>query len=433
LLLHLFSRRCRDQTLLLTVFFYNIFLLLFRLGISITSLWDNKARLRKKGTKNIFDHILSEISTYNADIIWIHCASLGEFEQGRPVLERLKAEFPNSNFLITFFSPSGYEVRKDYEGAAWIFYLPMDSPPNAKEFLDIINPLLVVFIKYDYWYYYLTECKKRNIPLLMVSAVFRKTQPFFKWYGGLYRKMLSCFTHLFVQDEESKKLLTTIGIENCTVSGDTRFDRVVQIAENFEPIPVIERFIGNSKCIVAGSTWKEDEELLASVFYKINADLKLIIAPHEIAREHLDDLKKLFQSTRFSELTGNKEQLADRVLIIDNIGMLSRLYKYGDINYVGGGFTRDGIHNVLEAAVYGKPVIFGSNYKKYKEAIELVTSGGAKSITNKDELTQAVASLLTNEDEYRKRSEKAKQYVFSNTGATEKILHYVQENRLLTS
>jgi 3-deoxy-D-manno-octulosonic-acid transferase len=310
----------------------------------------------------------------------------------------------------------------------------MDSKRNAQKFLDIVKPTLVIFIKYDYWYYYLNEIKKRKINCLLVSAVFRQDQAFFKWYGNLQRKMLSCFTQIFVQNEGSKELLETINVSHCTVSGDTRFDTVIEIAEKFETVPLIETFIQNKKAIVAGRTWKKDEEMLQITFNKLaSPDTKLIIAPHEIHDAHLDELKKLFPaSIRFSELTSHDSPLTSNILIIDNIGLLSRLYKYAHITYVGGGFTKDGVHNVLEAAVYGKPVLFGNNYKKYREAVDLVNAGGAESFSDPLELYKTFVILLKNKDDYEAKCNASKKYVWGNKGATEKVLNYIEINRLLT-
>ena len=399
-----------------------------------------------EGRRNIFSKIKAALNNNPAPIIWIHCSSVGEFEQGRPIIERIRAQGTGHRIVLTFFSPSGYEANKNYKGADFIYYLPLDSRKNAKEFLDIVQPSLVLWIKYEYWFHYLNEIRNRKINCLLISAVFRKDHSFFKWYGSLQRKMLSCFTHLFVQNDESKELLKTIAIENCTVSGDTRFDRVIEITERFEPIPLMEQFIGNSKTIVAGSTWKEDEAALKKSFEVIDdPNLKLIIAPHEVDMKHIDALKNLFtNSQKFSQLTGNRQPsvaeglpkampATGNVLIIDNIGMLSRLYNYGYITYVGGGFTKDGIHNVLEAAVYGKPVVFGPNYKKYREAIELIDAKGAESFSSADELQHIFSSLLTRQEDWLQKSAAAKNYVLRNKGATENILRFIQEKRLLTS
>jgi 3-deoxy-D-manno-octulosonic-acid transferase len=409
-------------------------------GTHIASLFNNKAKKWVQGRKNIFEQLEKTIPK-NEKIIWIHCASLGEFEQGRPVMERLKAQDPRLKILLTFFSPSGYEVKKNYDGADWVFYLPMDGPGNAKRFIEIVNPSLVIFVKYEFWYYYLKKIHYRNIPLLLVSALFRKEMAFFKWYGILQRKMLSRFNHLFVQNSASKELIDKLGLSGiCSVSGDTRFDRVMEIAEKFEPIPQIEQFIGNSKVIIAGSTWPEDEEVLRKAFSVINdPSLKLIIAPHEITDKHLKEIKELFSTAiLFSELqTSNIKHQTSNILIIDNIGMLARLYKYAYITYVGGGLKSLGVHNVLEAAVYNKIVLMGHQFHKYSEAVGLVLSGGGIPFNNEKKdgimLMELIEALLANKEEYNFRSKAAGDYVRANTGATEKIIRYIQEKRLLTN
>ena len=404
----------------------------------MASIFNPKAKKWVRGRKNIFEALEKAIPA-GEQIIWIHCASLGEFEQGRPVIEKLKAQYPKHRILLTFFSPSGYEVQKIYKGADWVFYLPMDGPRNAKRFLEIVHPSLVIFVKYEFWYYYLKKIKYRNIPLLLISALFRKDMSFFKWYGGLQRKMLSRFDHLFVQNQESKKLVDEIGLsEICSVSGDTRFDRVIEIAGKFEPIAAIEQFIGNNKAIVAGSTWPEDEEALQKAFSIINdPSLKLIIAPHEINEKHLTVIESLFPSSvRFSKLE-TRNQKPETCLIIDNIGLLSRLYHYAHITYVGGGLRTMGVHNVLEAAVYNKPVLFGSFYHKYTEAVGLVKSGGGMPFYDEKRdgamLKELMETLLTDEEEYNYRSKAAGDFVQSNKGATQKIITYIQEKRLLTN
>ncbi len=391
-----------------------------------------------QGRKNIFQK-LEQAIPQSEKIIWMHCASLGEFEQGRPVIEKLKAQGTGHKILLTFFSPSGYEAQKNYKGADWVFYLPMDSPGNAKRFLEIVHPSLVIFVKYEFWYYYLKKIKYRNIPLLLISALFRKDMSFFKWYGKLQRKMLSRFDHLFVQNQESKKLVDEIGLAHiCSVSGDTRFDRVIEIALSASAIPEIEKFIGDSKVIIAGSTWPEDEDVLQKVFSEINnPSLKLIIAPHEINEKHLNTIRELFpNSVLFSQLTTHNSQLTT-TLIIDNIGMLSRLYKYAYIAYIGGGLRTMGVHNVLEAAVYNKPVLFGPFYHKYTEAIGLVQAGGGLPFNDPKKdgvmLGELIEALLINEEEYNYRSAGAGNFVQSNNGATQKIIQFIQEKRLLTN
>ena len=427
------------------LFIYNIFLLLYSIGIKITALWNPKARLWLNGRKDIWTRIaqIESKRSANQPLVWMHCSSLGEFEQGRPVLEALRQQYPAIQIVVTFFSPSGYEVRKNYSGADHVLYLPMDSKAAARKFLASVQPNLVLWIKYEYWFYYLTELKKKQVPCILISGIFRKDQPFFKWYGRLHRYMLESFTHLFVQTENSKHLLGTIGFSNnVTIGGDTRFDRVVQIAEQFEPIPTIEQFCGNASVIVAGSTWPEDEEELDH-YANTHPEIKFIIAPHEITEPHLQEVEKLFKNAiRYSQYktqsgnteanSTNKLQTAN-TLIIDNIGMLSKLYKYATITYVGGGFGDDGVHNVLEAAVYGRPVVFGPVYDKYIEAEELVQEGGGLVINTALEAEQTFNTLLADAGAYTLACEAARNYVYNNKGATGSIIQFIQENRLLTS
>jgi len=414
------------------------------MGIGLISPWNRKAKSWLDGRKGLFDRMRTELGPppdggagEKYPVIWMHCSSLGEFEQGRPVVERLRTHHPTSRIIISFFSPSGYEARKDYKGADHIFYLPLDSKKNARQFIDLIKPTLVVWIKYDYWYYFLVELKKRNIPTLLVSGIFRPDQPFFKWWGRLHRYMLECFTHLFVQTDNSRKLLETIGFTgNVSTSGDTRFDRVIEIAESREALPLIEAFCQGAIVIVAGSTWEEDEEELDH-YANTHPDIRFIIAPHEIEEGRLKEVEHLFRHRiRYSELSRQPGRAPGRpapnVLIIDNIGMLSRLYQYATITYVGGGFGDDGVHNVLEAAVYGKPVVFGPVIEKYIEAVELVDSDGGIVIDSALEAEAVFNRLLSKEKEYRHACEASRDYVYSRRGATDKIVVYIQENRLLT-
>lgn len=374
-------------------------------------------------------------------VIWFHCASLGEFEQARPLLEKIREVYPGHRIVLSFFSPSGYEVRKDYKGADFVTYLPLDGAASAKRFLALLKPVLVIWVKYEYWHFFLQAIKQQQIPLLLVSGVFREGQPFFASWGHFHRGMLRCFSWLFVQNQESKKLLGGIGLyDNVSVSGDTRFDRVIEIAEQQDDMPVIESFIGKSEVIVAGSTWEEDEEELDH-FANTHPEIKFIIAPHEIDEENLKDIEKLFHHCiRYSVLlsqgvpaTAGNSALSPNVLIIDNIGLLSRLYKYASITYIGGGFGNDGVHNVLEAAVYSKPVVFGPVYEKYAEAVDLVDAGGAFSIDNALELEKQLKELLADKQLLQNAGRAAGDYVYANKGATQKILAYIQENRLLTS
>lgn len=367
----------------------------------------------------------------------MHCASLGEFEQGRPVLEGLKNEFPHYKIVLTFFSPSGYEIRKNYAGADWIFYLPMDGKRNAERFVQLVNPSLVIWVKYEYWFHYLTTLKKRSIPVLLVSGIFRESQPFFKWYGGMWKKILDSFEHLFVQTAHSKALLKNAGLdETVTVSGDTRFDRVTDIAENFSPLPqAIIDFCKGYTTIVAGSTWDDDEAELIH-YVKAHPELRFIVAPHEVDAENIKDVQKEFQdSVLYSEINKGLSSTGKNinVLIIDNIGMLSRLYHYATITYVGGGFNDSGIHNVLEAAVYGKPVIFGPVYEKFAEAKGLVECGGAFSIESAVELEKRLSDLLSDPAKLEASSKAARDFVYGHRGATKTILGYIYEKRLLTN
>ncbi len=398
------------------------------------SVFNQKAKKWIKGRKNIFNNLSGAIGTNN-NIIWMHCASLGEFEQGRPFLESLRKEQANNyKILLTFFSPSGYENQKKYNGADYIFYLPMDSKSNAKRFIEIVQPKLIIFVKYEYWYYYLKEARLQNIPLLLISGIFRQDQPFFKWYGSLHREMVSFFTHLFVQNQNSAQLLATINInKNVSVSGDTRFDRVIDIAFQSEPILLIEQFCGSSEVVIAGSTWTEDDNELYH-FANTNPGIKFIIAPHNINQHRIDECQTLYKnSTTYSKLKLGQIPSNTNTLIIDNIGMLSRLYQYATVCYVGGAFGADGVHNVVEPAVFGKPIVFGPEYSKYFEARELIEQEAAFSITNALELEDVLKRLLAKDLHYFKACKSAKNYVYNKAGATQKIVNYIQEKRLLTN
>jgi 3-deoxy-D-manno-octulosonic-acid transferase len=412
---------------------YYIFARLYPFAIKLVSPINEKARLWVNGRKQVLVRMKNTMDA-NDKIIWMHCSSLGEFEQGRPLLEKLKSHYPSYKILLTFFSPSGYEVRKNYEGADYIFYLPVDTEQNASKFFDAARPQLIVFVKYEFWYHYLNEAKKRKIPLLLISAIFRRNQPFFSRFGSFHRSMLACFSHLFVQNEDSVTLLATIGFTgNVTLSGDTRFDRVIEIAESFQPISLIESFCEGSIVVVAGSTWLQDDKQLAR-YVNTRTHVKFIIAPHDIAKDRLEECNKRYKgSILFSSLNNASPKAGFNTIIIDNVGMLSRLYKYATICYVGGGFGKDGVHNVLEAAVYGKPVVYGPEYKKFNEAIELITSGGGVSAKNGLELEKIFDNLLTETSAYSLKAKSAFQYVYSKKGSTEKILQFIYENRLLTN
>jgi 3-deoxy-D-manno-octulosonic-acid transferase len=410
---------------------YNFIIRVYGAVIRLASLWNPKARLWISGRKHIFRKLELALHNNTRPVVWMHSASLGEFEQGRFLLENIRRQYPFACIIITFFSPSGYEVIKNYKGADHIFYLPLSTKKNAKRFINIVNPALVLWIKYDYWYHYLTGLKKRNTPLLLVSAIFHRHHPFFRWYGTLYKKMLKCFTWLFVQTPESAKRLESIGfVNNVSINGDTRFDRVVDIAENFTPLPLIEKYCGVSPVVVAGSTWPEDEEELDH-YANTHPDIKFIIAPHEIGEEHLKDIERLFNSSiRYSQLQNALPTNAN-TLIIDNIGMLSKLYHYATITYVGGGFGSDGVHNVLEAAVHKKPVIFGPVFNKFREAIGLLEEGGAFTVDNALGLESTLNDLFSSNDLYRETSAAAGKYVYDHKGATNNIMQYIQAKRLL--
>lgn len=412
---------------------HNIAIRAYILAIRLAALWNPKARSAIRGRQNILQTIAKALRHNDKPVLWMHAASLGEFEQGRFLLESIREKYPNYCIVVTFFSPSGYEVAKHYKGADHIFYLPFPIARQANRFINLINPKLVLWIKYDYWYHYLTALKKRNIPVLLISAIFHRYHPFFKWYGGMHRKMLSCFSWLFVQTSDSAKRLSDIGFsKNVIVSGDTRFDRVIDIASHFVPVPGIAEFTGHHQVIVAGSTWPDDEEELDH-FANTNKHIRFIIAPHQVDEEHLKNIEELFKfSIRYSQLKGQPDENIN-TLIIDNIGMLSRLYHYATIAYIGGGFGSDGIHNILEAAVYGKPVVFGPVFNQYREAIELLEEGGAFTIDNALELEKTLNDLLSNTILYNETCEAAERYIHQHKGATQSIMEYIQANRLLTS
>lgn len=413
------------------IFLYNTFIFLYKTGILIAGIWNTKAKEWLAGRKNIWLELEEKVSK-NDQIIWIHTSSAGEFEQAKPLMEDLKRIYPRYKILVSFFSPSGFNASRNYAASDYIFYLPTDTHNHAERFIEIINPYLVVFVKYDLWYHYLKTIKRKKIPLLLISSVFRKEQAFFKWYGGFYRKMLQSFDMIFVQDESSGHHLKSLGINEWITNGDTRFDRVSEIAENFFDIPFVAQFVGDARVLVAGSTWPEDEKLIKQGA-PFNNTFKLIIAPHEIHRDRISQIQTSFENNiLYSEL--QERFIPDKnVLIIDNIGILSRLYSYASIAYVGGGFTRDGIHNILEAAVFGKPVLFGSNYKKYREASELINQGGAWSVAISYELKKLIDRLLVDEATYKAACKASLNYIHQNRGATQKIIKYIQEKRLLTN
>lgn len=405
---------------------YRLFLFLYVIAIRIAAIFNPKAKLWIDGRKGLIARIRATLPG-NEPRIWFHCASLGEFEQGRPVMEAIRKQYPQYKIVLTFFSPSGYEVRKDYEGADYVFYLPMDSPRNARQFLDAVQPSLAVFVKYEFWYDYMSALQQRNIPAILISAAFRKDQVFFKGYGGLFRKLLGCFRYLLVQDEGSKALLDTIGLtDNVIVAGDTRYDRVAAIAATAKELPDIAAFRQQSRVLVGGSTWPEDEQVLKAFLPEMPAGWKMILAPHEIDAVHIRQVKELFGETAilFSEW-----KIAPRpdaqVLIIDNIGMLSALYRYGDVAFIGGGFNKGGIHNILEPAVFGLPVVFGPVYRKFVEAVNMVQLCYAVPVSNATESNRILTQLTTDTNQRQILHTGIRQFMEAHTGATGKIMTMV--------
>lgn len=402
---------------------YNIGIRLYWLVAWVVSPWNRKAKLWVEGRKGWIERLKQEIGPEDR-VIWFHCASLGEFEQGRPVIEESHRRFPHHKILVTFFSPSGYEKRKNFEKADHVMYLPLDTARNARHLMDSLSLEMVLFIKYEFWYHFLRRLNKNNIPVFLVSGMFRPDQMFFKWYGGWYRKFLRFFTHIFVQKENSKKLLQQIGIERITVAGDTRFDRVKQVAETDYRHEMLETFAEGVNVVVAGSTWEPDEQIIENAFQKLPEDTRLIIAPHELSGAHISRLRKRFpESVLFTEIEHDMSP-GTRVVIVDTIGQLSYLYRYGTLAYIGGGFGK-GIHNTLEAATYGLPVLFGPNYQRFSEAVELTDLTAAFPVHDEGDLLSTVHQQLKNPDLLKTKSKIAANYVMERVGATSIIMNEV--------
>ncbi|PZR29896.1 MAG: 3-deoxy-D-manno-octulosonic acid transferase [Azospira oryzae] len=411
------------------IFLYNLGISFLRIAFKLAAPFHSKASAFVTGRKDIIAKINTAVAGNTAPLIWVHCASLGEFEQGRPIIESFKKEFADHKILLTFFSPSGYEVRKNYPLADYVFYLPWDTSSNAKRFVEMTKPVMALFVKYEFWLNYSMELKRRNIPLLSVSAIFRTDQLFFQSYGGFYRTILKQFTYFFVQNDESVKLLKSIGITNCQLAGDTRFDRVHEIVKQAEEIPLAKTFKSDSMVFVVGSCWPEDLDVLAPFINE--SRMKFIIAPHEISEASLAYTEKMLQvkSIRYSLAAGNTALSDYEVLIIDNMGMLSRLYRYGEFAYIGGAFGK-GLHNILEAACYGVPIFFGNkNFAKFAEAVDLINRGGAFEIADYTDLKMKY-ELLNVPESFQLACEVTKLYVEENLGATEKIMKY--SRKLLT-
>ncbi|MBL7890983.1 MAG: 3-deoxy-D-manno-octulosonic acid transferase [Bacteroidia bacterium] len=404
---------------------YNILVRLYSLSIHIASLFNNKAKLWVDGRKNTFEQLEKKIRAELKDdeeLIWFHCASLGEFEQGRTIIEKFKVQSSRFKVLLTFFSPSGYEVQKNYKGADFVFYLPIDTPGNAKRFVEMLPLKAAFFVKYEFWFNYLFQLRRKTIPTYLISGIFREEQYFFKWYGRWARNQLKAFKHFFLQDEKSKQLLTQFGFTNTTLSGDTRFDRVYEIAQNKKEFPLIKLFAEGAKVLVAGSTWEDDEELVISCRLSV-VSFKIIVAPHEIDEDNINQVVARFsrigKCLRYSQ--ANEQNIKQsQILIIDNIGMLSLIYQYGQVAYIGGGFG-DGIHNILEAATFGLPTIFGPNYKKFNEAEELIKSEGSFPVNNISEFETTINKLFNDKGTLSKASAISKNYVVNKKGATEII------------
>ncbi|MGN1374990.1 MAG: 3-deoxy-D-manno-octulosonic acid transferase [Prevotella sp.] len=402
---------------------YELIIMLYALCVAILSLFNEKVRKMWKGEHKAFD-ILKEKVDGNARYIWFHAASLGEFEQGRPIIERLRTEFPELKILLTFFSPSGYEVRKNYEGADIICYLPLDTYWNARKFLNLVHPEAAFFIKYEFWWNYLHFLHRRNIPVYSVSSIFREEQVFFHWYGSTYRHVLKCFTRFFVQNETSRNLLASLGITDVDITGDTRFDRVLQIKSQAKDLPLVRTFKGNHKVFVAGSSWPPDEDIFIRYFNR-HKEWKLIIAPHVIGDDHLKQIlsKLKLKTVRYTEATEETARDAE-CLIIDCFGLLSSIYGYGEVAYIGGGFGV-GIHNVLEAAVWNVPVIFGPNNKRFQEAQGLLATNGGKEINEYADFKHIMEAYSSDETARINDGHAAGNYVTSQAGATDKIVEKI--------
>lgn len=411
---------------------YSFAIALYGLGVRFASLWNLKAKQMVHGWDDTKRRFFNPAQPSGDLIAWFHASSLGEFEQARPVIEQFRKDHPRYQVLVSFFSPSGYEIRKKYDKAEFVCYLPLDTPSNAKKFVEAVKPSIVFFVKYDFWFNYLDELKKHNIPTYIFSSIFRPRQYFFKPYGKWFLNQLHCFSHLFVQNQESLALLQSHGVSQCSIAGDTRFDRVNEIAKNVKPNPDIERFIygdGDSltKVIMAGSSWEPDEEYLHQFFKSsLPPHTKMILAPHVISENHIRWIEQLFGSNncvRYSQLANTKD-ITQKILIIDNMGMLSSLYGYAHIAYIGGGWGH-GIHNILEAITFGKPVIFGPNYAKFQEAHDIIQLEGGSSFSTYIQLEKWLIQMLTNTESYTKSVSTCRQYVAANIGSTNIILNCI--------
>lgn len=403
---------------------YNIGISAYRLAARIASPWNSKAKLMVEGQDKTIDYLKHKLDPQGG-YIWIHSSSLGEFEQGRPFIEMIREKQPSAKILLSFFSPSGYEVRKDYDKVDAVCYLPMDTPKQVRHFLDVVKPVMAFFVKYEFWGNYLSELKNRNVPTYIISSIFRPSQIFFRPWGGPFRKMLHCFTHIYVQNEESQQLLHDIGVNNVTVSGDTRLDRVLQIKAAAREFPAIAQMTtGCKNVLVMGSSWEPDEDIVLP-YINSHPELKMIIAPHEFDESRLQALMARIERhvARYTQLEGKDTTQLD-CIVIDCFGLLSSLYRYGTIAYVGGGFGT-GIHNVPEAAVYGIPVIFGPRHEKFREAVELNACGGGFAINDAQQCHALLDTLLNNDAERLAAGKNASHYITTHTGATQRIYNEI--------
>ncbi|PID89676.1 MAG: 3-deoxy-D-manno-octulosonic acid transferase [Bacteroidia bacterium] len=402
---------------------YNLGLFLYKLLLLAVAPFHKKAKQWIVGRKDLFKQLAA--TDFQGKIVWFHCASLGEFEQGRPLMEAIKKDKNEVKILLTFFSPSGYEIRKNYALADYVFYLPLDTKSNARKFIHLVKPTVAVFVKYEFWHHYISELAKRQIPIFSISAIFREKQLFFKAYGSWYLQTLKKITHFFVQNEASKELLQRHGINNVSISGDTRFDRVAEIAKNAKKIERIEKFKGENLLFIAGSSWIHDEEIITKFINTKHYKIKYVFAPHEIHKSNINRLCSILQKkvVKYSEFDENSH--AD-VLIIDNIGLLSSAYQYADIAYVGGAF-KTGLHNVLEAATFGIPVICGPKFEKFSEAVSLVEKKGLIAVKNFTEFEEILSKLIENNEYREKTGAICKKFIASNIGATKQIINFLQQ------
>jgi 3-deoxy-D-manno-octulosonic-acid transferase len=402
---------------------YDFAIRCYAIGIKTASLFHPKAGQWIKGRQDLFTHLENALSGNKNPVIWMHCASLGEFEQGRPVLEQLRQRYPNYFILLTFFSPSGYTIRKDYDQVSYVTYLPLDTAANASRFINLVQPKVVLFVKYEFWYHFLTILRRSHIPTILISAIFRKEQHFFKVWGTFFRDMLRSFQHIFVQDEASEKRLRSIGVQQVSCSGDTRVDRVLQIAATAKSFPEIAAFLHTEKVLICGSTWPKDEARIRRWQQKEGADWQLIIAPHDISEPRLKEVEQLFaaQTIRYSKISNPRKNTNCPILIIDNIGMLSSLYRYGRLAYIGGGFGA-GIHSILEPAAFGLPLCFGPRYEQFREAKELVTKGAAFVVGDMAEIIRHLSDQRT----YENCKTIVTNYMEESRGATDEVVAYVE-------